>query len=255
MALPLLATAAIPTVANIIGGGIRAYKANKALKNLQGQPMPQYSLSPQLSNAYAMAQKNVNNAQGYTPEETAAFTQNLAMNNNAAFQRAKDIGGGNLSSAIGAGINYGNIGALNKFAASDAALRRETQMQNQGQLYNLAGQLQNQQNLADQAKIQQRMQLESAYGQALQQGLGQIQNAPGQFASIYTAGGGFGGSQKGNNNIAPMGAYNPNSAPLYTMTQTGGNIGNFGADPIGAQQQNMINSFPDYSSYPSVIKR
>lgn len=62
---------------------------------------------------------------GFTPQEKAAFKQSLAASGNTAFRRAVDIGGGNLSAAIRAGINSQQLGAQNQFASQDAQLRRQ----------------------------------------------------------------------------------------------------------------------------------
>ena len=188
-------------------GAYKSYQARKGLKNLNKQAMPEYSMNQAPTQtadsvaAQSMARQNAN--QGFSGAQTAAFQSNLAQNNNAQFQRAKDIGGGNLASAIGAGINYGNIGALNQFASQDANLQR----QNRQDFYGQAAQGQNfqnsvqqynqgQSNLNTQARLQQRQNLEMAYGGALSSGLNQMASAPGQFAAIYTGGGG--GGQGGN---------------------------------------------------------
>lgn len=62
---------------------------------------------------------------GFTPQEKAAFKQSLAASGSTAFRRAVDIGGGNLSAAIRAGINSQQLGAQNQFASQDAALHRQ----------------------------------------------------------------------------------------------------------------------------------
>lgn len=208
----------MPLTASLIAGGVnlglgayKTYQARKGLKNLAGQPMPQYSLSPELSSAYNMAQQNAN--QGYSGEETAAFKSNLAQNNNSGYQRAKDMSGGSLSGAINAGVNYGNIGALNQFAAQGNQIKR----QNQNTFYGLAGQVQGQRNMNTQAQLQHRQQLESAYGNALSQGLNSISSGLGTVGAGTV--GKFGGNASSGfgdlnnnqyNNLLGETKFNPN---------------------------------------------
>jgi hypothetical protein len=62
---------------------------------------------------------------GYTPQEEGAFKNNLATNQNTAYNNAINQSGGNLAQAINAGLQSQNIGALNQFAANDAAFPKQ----------------------------------------------------------------------------------------------------------------------------------
>lgn len=60
---------------------------------------------------------------GYSPAEKAAFQQNMARRNNQVMRSATDRNP-NLSGAVNAAINYGNIQGMLDFSARDAQLRR-----------------------------------------------------------------------------------------------------------------------------------
>jgi hypothetical protein len=147
-------------IAKGVGSAIQLSKANKALKELNAQPLPGYSVSPEMQNAFNRAQGM--SGKGFTAQEDAGFNQNLAMQNNAQFQNAVDMGGGNLGATINAGLQSNNIQAINQRAGQSAQLGRE----NTRYADELAGQLQSQQNLINQQKIARRQMLESAYGSA-----------------------------------------------------------------------------------------
>lgn len=165
------------TASLIVGGvgavtsGIKAYKAHKALKELQKQQLPNYSISPEMQHAYSRAEGMTN--RGFTGAEEAAFKANLGQSSNTSYQQAMDQSGGNMAQAILGGINSGNVNALNQFAAQDAQQRRA----NIAYADQLAGQLQNQQNMATGQEINYRMAQEQAYGKALQDNLNNAQSA------------------------------------------------------------------------------
>lgn len=209
--MPVIAASVVGGV-QALQGGYQAYQGYKGLKNLSNKPYPQYSLSPQLSSAYNAAQQNAQ--RGYSPQQTAAFQSELAQNNNAQYQKGVDRAGGSLSGAIQSGINYGNIGALNKFASNDASL----QAQHQNTAYGLAGQIQNQQNMATQAQLQQRQQLENSYGSALRAGLSGISQGIQAGTNIYGAAKGwFNGAQNKAASPSLSGNTSPNFGSLGTQ--------------------------------------
>lgn len=152
-----------------IGTGIYEHtQAKKALKNLQNQPLPQYTMAPEQQNYY----NRVNQASqyGFSPQETAAFKQNVAQQQNTGYQQGIQQSGGNLAQALSAGFGAQNLQTQNQFAAQGAELQR----QKLGMLGSAAGEVQGQQNLINQNQIQRRNTLEQAYGQAMQAGLGNI---------------------------------------------------------------------------------
>lgn len=179
---------ALSTVPQIGLGIYEAWQANKGLKNLQGQPMPQYSISPEMQSYYNTVQKRSN--YGYDPSEKAAFKQNVAQQQNTGFNQAVNMSGGNLAQALNVGFKAQGLNAFNQFAAQDAALHR----QNINQWGGAASQMQGQQNLINQQKISQRNMLEQAYGQALRSGLYNVTSGLGSALGMATGakGGGMG---------------------------------------------------------------
>lgn len=116
---PLLFAAT--TAANLIHSLSEQSQAKKGLASLKAPKG--YEVTPEQQHSYDRAEKLAMN--GYSPEEKAAFAQNMAQQSNAGYRRAMAFGGNNLAGAIQAGINYGNTGALTNFAAQDAALKRQ----------------------------------------------------------------------------------------------------------------------------------
>lgn len=173
------------TNSNITGGGLKGYIPYASaglglleagiglhgLNQLQKQAMPQYLASTQLNAAHARAQKMAE--MGFTPQETAAFHNNLATSNNTAFANATQASGGQLSGAINAGLQSQNIGALNQFAGQDAALKRE----NMRHADSFASQFQNIQDENTRTALQQRMMREQALGGAVNSGLTNLTGA------------------------------------------------------------------------------
>ncbi len=149
-------------------GIYEAYQGSKALKNLQGQPMPEYSMSPEYTDYFNQTKQR--SGFGFDPSEKAAFNQNIAQQQNTGFQQGIQQSGGNLAQALSAGFGAQNLQAQNHFAEQNAQLHR----QNLADYGQAAGQMQNQENLINQQKIQRRTQLEQQYGGALNAGLSNI---------------------------------------------------------------------------------
>ena len=164
------------TASLIVGGvsavtsGIKAYRAHKQLKELQKQEMPNYAITPEMQHAYSRAEGMTN--RGFSGAEEAAFKANLGQSSNTSYRQALDQSGGGMSQAILGGLNSRNVGALNQFAGQDAALRR----QNIQYADSLAGQLQNQTNMATEQDIARRLEMERGYGQAVSQNLNNAQS-------------------------------------------------------------------------------
>ena len=94
---------------------------------------------------------------GFSPAEKAAFQQNMTRRSNASRRMATDRNP-NLSGAVNAAINYGNIQGLVNFSAQDAQLRRQMIAQK-------TGLIQGQSN----AQTRYNQQVAGQYGQAIQQ--------------------------------------------------------------------------------------
>lgn len=161
MPLPL---AAASLGLGLVQAGYGLYKANQ----LDNQPLPLPEVTPEMRNAYNRAEGMA--TQGYTPQEAAAFKQNLATSNNLSYRNAVNMAGGNLAGAIGRGIQANNLGALNQFASNDASLRRS----NMRYADSLASHLQSISNAKQQMLMARRGQAEQAAGGALQSGLNNV---------------------------------------------------------------------------------
>ena len=107
-----------------------------------------------------------NQARGYTAKEKLAFFQQMAQNNARKYYQAMSYRP-DMANTIMAGINYGNIGAINEFAAKDAQLRRQDEQR-------LAGLIQTQ-DARNVSAFNSRLQMrEQALGQAKQAGVQNI---------------------------------------------------------------------------------
>lgn len=125
-----LGLGAIQTVGGLIG-----------LSKLKRQPVPQYGITPELQQAYNLAEQR--SRMGFTPTQTAAFEQQMARSQAADYKNAIAMGGGGLAQAIAGGLGGQRLQALNRFAAQDAA----QQAANIGQYYGLTNQMTGQRNL------------------------------------------------------------------------------------------------------------
>lgn len=177
MPLPLAA-------ASLALGGLQSLYGMYQANQLNKQPLPLQEVTPEMRNAYARAEGMAN--QGYTPAEAAAFKSNLASSNALGYRNAVDMSGGQLSNAIGRGIQASNLGALNQFAQSDAGLRRT----NMRYADTLAQHLQSISNARQNALMNRRTMAERAAGGALSAGTTNITNA---LNLAQALGGGKGG--------------------------------------------------------------
>jgi hypothetical protein len=149
----------------LVAGVGQTIWAGHELHELNKQQAPNYSLSPELQNAYndALSNKNI----GLTAEEKAGFQSNVNRGSATNLYNAQKMAGGNLSVALEGAVSSENLGAYDKLASVDADTRRA----NQQQYYNMADKMQNQRNMISHQNIAYRMQQEQMYGQALQSGL------------------------------------------------------------------------------------
>lgn len=159
---------------NLVGMGLGLYEwlnAQHQLKNLENTPYPNYTVSAPLQNSYnqANAMSNV----GFTAGEKAAYKRNVNEASNTSFQRAIQIGGGNLSNAIQAGINNQGIGASANMSMADAELRRR----NMEYASTLADRIQQEQDKATSTLINQRIMQEQNLGASSTAGLQSFLNS------------------------------------------------------------------------------
>lgn len=144
-------------------GVYQARQASKALRKLGSEPEPTYRDPNSI-----LAEAEAKTPTGYSGQEKAAFMSNLARLNNQKYRVASQTNP-NMASNINAGIQYGNLGALNEFAKNDAALRRSKVDRlfsgiTQTDVRNTSNAIQN------------RRMLQQQYGQAYQAGIGNIFN-------------------------------------------------------------------------------
>lgn len=157
---PLLALG----VANLALGLGKSIFAGKKLSDLHKQPLAQYSETPEQkasrlrANEFAQA--------GFSPEEKAAYQQQLSRSQNTGYQEAVKRAP-NMSQQILSGINYTNIGAQNDFASRDASLHRKN-IEYSDRFSNYLQELNNK-NIAVQQ--QQRLMAEQALGLGVQSGI------------------------------------------------------------------------------------
>lgn len=176
---PLIALAVVQGLMGLY----QKQKADQELKALHSQKVPSFGETPEMRASRTRANEMAKG--GFTPQENAVFQQNLARANNASYNRAMNIAP-NQSSAINAGINYANLGALNQHAGQDAALHR------QNILYSdkFSQTLQTLSNMNIEKQLQQRLLAEQALGKASQSGLMNIGSAASYAALGASQGGG-----------------------------------------------------------------
>ena len=107
------------SVANIgqgIYGLFQTIDASKKLKNLE-KPKDYLTIDE-------LDIKAKGKAQGYSAQEKFLFFQNLVRQNNMSFNKAMSYRP-DMANTISAGINYGNIDAVNQFSLNDANMIRQ----------------------------------------------------------------------------------------------------------------------------------
>ena len=148
---------------------VGAIQTGVALANLlKKRNVPKYDVTPQVSNAYADAMQRAK--YGYTGNQTASFRQDLSRNNNQQYSKAVGQFGNQLSGATTAGVNFGNLRALNEFYKNDATLMG----QNVRTAYSMADKFQRISDMNTTAAIQNYNQNQNAFGQALQAGISNL---------------------------------------------------------------------------------
>lgn len=141
----------------------------ESIKNSKKQ-IPEYRITPQLNDAYSTAQQIAK--YGYSGAEDAAFRQDLTRQNNSQFARAQRNFGNQLSGATMAGINYGNIGALERhFANSNSIMGQKIR-----EAGRMAGEYQRIADMNTATKLQMYNREQAAGGNLLNAGIGNFVN-------------------------------------------------------------------------------
>lgn len=228
--MPILAASAI------IGAGIGVYnavqssqdkkKAERELDSWERTHPQDFKTGQQIYTEAASATPT-----GFSPQETAAFQQNLARRSNQARRMATDRNP-NLSPAINAAINYGNIGALVNFSAQDAQLRRQL-------ISEKVGLIRGQSN----AQTQFNQNVSAQYGQAIQQQKENLTNSLYNVANSAAAYGYYtGGTGTGTGGNRTMGttttAAGTTAPPASSPNPVGGDqwAANLYGNPAGRYQ-------------------
>lgn len=162
-------------------GAIQSGVALANLVKLGKKSQANYGITPEQQRSYDQAQ--VNATRGFNPAQRGAFMNNIISSQNAAYQKAVDVGGGQSSQAIGGILKANRLGAFNQFAAQDASL----QLQNQRYADQMGQNITQQRNLATGQDIQNRVRQEQAWGGALQSGLTNLGSA-GNFYAMTAQG-------------------------------------------------------------------
>jgi hypothetical protein len=134
---------------------------------------------------------------GYTPQERASFQSDIAAQNAGDYRRGIDMSGGNMARALGGISTARTMGAYNRFAGQDAALRR----QNIQYADQFSRERQRRADMQTRADMEQYDAEQRAVGQAMSSGLTQMAGAAnfGQSMKFYKDlyGGGAGGASGG----------------------------------------------------------
>lgn len=169
MAYATAAVLAGTALYNYFDSSSRKKKADKALKELQKR-QPRYATLQDAEGAIR---------QGFSAEERNALMNQITRTQNQGYRLVTQTNP-NLASAVTAGMNYTNVGALADFASRDAALRKQRQ-----QLY-----LQRS-DLETQRQIREKEMMEQQYGLASSQAGADMSNSIGQlgygFATMYAS--------------------------------------------------------------------
>lgn len=173
-----LAIAGLGMGYNVVSGLIRKSQADRAISELEKNKPKNYEITPELQRAYDDALYNKN--KGFSQSERANFQQDLARQNAASYNKAMAYGGNTLAGAVRAGIGAGNVMALNRFAANDAAIRRQNILHSDA----MAGQMTNQRNMATTRNLQDYDRQMAAYGRSSQEARSTIDNSVNLFASL-----------------------------------------------------------------------
>lgn len=231
--MAVLAAAALVSAGIGVAGAINSsQEKNKAKRHLNAWEKSHAQDFKTGQQIYLEAEQST--PYGYTPAETANFQQGMARRSNQARRVATDRNP-NLSGAVNAAINYGNIQGLLGFASQDAQLKRNL-------ISEKVGLIRGQSN----AQTQFNQNVSAQYGQAIQQQKENLTNSLYNVANSAAAygyySGGTGGG--GNKTIGTSGGINSTAGGLGKAT------GGF-TNPT-ASQPNVVQSFAPYRNTQGV---
>jgi len=178
-------------IGSLVLGGIQAIGGLVSAFSMGDRP--RFREDPRFTGAAGRAEYMA--GMGYTPQERAAFQGDIAAQTAGDYRRGIDMAGGNMSRALGGISTARTLGAYNRFAAQDAALRR----QNIQYADQFSRERQRRADMQTQADIQQYDREQQATGQAISSGLTgmagafNFNQAMNFYKNLYGGGGGAGG--------------------------------------------------------------
>lgn len=108
-------------IGSLVLGGIQAVGGLIGAMNMGRRP--RFTEDPRFAQAAGRAEYMA--GMGYTPQERASFQSDIAAQNAGDYRRGIDMSGGNMARALGGISTARTMGAYNRFAGQDAALRRQ----------------------------------------------------------------------------------------------------------------------------------
>lgn len=164
---------------------------------------------------------------GFSAQEKAAYNNDLARQATQRYRLASQSNP-NMSANIQAGIGYGSLAALNNFAKNDAALKQQ-------KIGQLAGAITAQDNANVNYQMNQKSQMEQAYGEAYKAGLSNVvgaikskENDLKSVASFMIPGAGAAGGAGGGVSAQGLGSL-VGGRTLNGINQGTGTVGGMGA--------------------------
>ena len=161
-------------IGSLVLGGIQLAGGLAAALSMGRRP--RFSEDPRFTDAASRAEYMA--TFGFTPQERAAFQGDIAAQTAGDYRRGIDMAGGNMSRALGGISTARTLGAFNRFASQDAALRR----QNIQYADQFSRERQRRADMQTRADIQQYDAEQQAVGKAIQTGLTGLGNV-GNFAT------------------------------------------------------------------------
>jgi hypothetical protein len=119
-----LGLGALGTGVNLFNSYAARKRAQQQLDQLRNTPIPQYSATPELRSFYSQSLNDVNNPQGISGGERAAFRNDVNNTLNTQYRNAVNTSGGNMSRFIRNALNPSLVNASNRLAAMDLSTRR-----------------------------------------------------------------------------------------------------------------------------------
>jgi hypothetical protein len=156
-------------IGSLVLGGIQAVGGLIGAMNMGRRP--RFAEDPRFAQAAGRAEYMA--GMGYTPQERAAFQSDVAAQTAGDYRRGIDMSGGNMARALGGISTARTMGAYNRFAGQDAALRR----QNIQYADQFSRERQRRADMQTRADMEQYDAEQRALGQAMSSGLTQMAGA------------------------------------------------------------------------------